>query len=56
MILAQYPDGDMIQKMRKERIVKCVFEDDDIDEAIRLLDKRDVFFSADLSRDLRSAY
>jgi tRNA(Glu) U13 pseudouridine synthase TruD len=42
MILSQHPDGDDYQAERKRRMLKFVFEEGNVDEALKLIDKRDV--------------
>lgn len=42
LILSQHPDGDIDQATRKKYMIKYVFEDGNIDEALKLLERRDV--------------
>lgn len=42
LILSQHPDGNEEEKKRKELMVKLVFEDERVDMAIDLLDRKDV--------------
>ena len=42
LILEQHPDGDDYQRDRKKLMIKYVFEDGNIEEAIKLLERRDV--------------
>ncbi len=42
MILSQHSDGNEEEKVRKELMVKYVFEDERVDKAIELLDRKDV--------------
>lgn len=42
LILSQHPDCDDFQAQRKKHMVKYVFEDRQVEEAIKLLEKRDV--------------
>ena len=42
MILSQHPDGDDFAENRKKIMLKYVFEDGDINEALRLIENRDV--------------
>jgi hypothetical protein len=42
LILSQHPDGDEEQAKRKRYMLKCVFEQGNIDEALKLVERRDV--------------
>jgi hypothetical protein len=42
LIISQYPDGEQAQKERKEKMLKLVFEEGAINEALTLIEKRDV--------------
>jgi tRNA(Glu) U13 pseudouridine synthase TruD len=42
LILSQHPDGDDYQADRKKQMIKYVFEEGNIEDAIKLLEKRDV--------------
>lgn len=57
MILSQHPDGDENQAKRKKYMLKLVFEDGNVDEAIKLLDRRDVSLHfIETFRDLKNRY
>ena len=45
LILSQHPDGDIDQAIRKKYMIKYVFEDGNIDEALKLLERRDVLIT-----------
>ncbi|CDW87747.1 trna pseudouridine synthase [Stylonychia lemnae] len=44
LILSQHPDGDEDSKFRKQKILKMVFEEKNIDSALNYLDRRDVIY------------
>lgn len=46
LILSQHPDGDIDQAIRKKYMIKYVFEDGNIDEALELLERRDVLITS----------
>jgi tRNA(Glu) U13 pseudouridine synthase TruD len=46
LILSQHPDGDIDQAIRKKYMIKYVFEDGNIDEALKLLERRDVLITS----------
>lgn len=42
MILSQHPDGDHEQKYRKDQMIKLVFEEANIGQALNILERKDV--------------
>ena len=41
LILSQHPDGDELQASRKSKMIKYVFEDGCVSDALQLIEKRD---------------
>jgi hypothetical protein len=43
LIISQHPDGDDYQSQRKAKMLKYVFEEGNVNAALDLIEKRDVF-------------